>query len=330
MQQNTRLTAPEISNLWAHWQRETLSICVNEYMLRTIQDPEIHSLFQTALDISYKHIKTLKEFFKKENFPLPIGFTQEDVNLDAPPLFTDTLCLKALYMMIQHGSNEYSLSHTNSIRHDITLFYFKCNNEAMELFMKAKDLLISKQLYKGPSEYTTPQKSLIIEDYSYVTDILGKHRPINSVESGNIYFNLYKTLISKALLLGFTQVSKDSKVRSVLEKALDTKNKHINVFSAVLAKENLQVPQSLETEVTNSTVSPFSDKLMLMQSGFLFGVAVTYFNAALISSMRFDISAHCEKAALDSYLAFSRIGKVMVDKQWMEQPPQADSRTKLN
>jgi len=69
---------------------------------------------------------------------------------------------------------------------------------------------------------------------------------------------------------------------------------------------------------------------MLMQAGFLFGVAVTYFNAALISSMRVDIAAHCEKAALESLWIFNRIGKVMVDNQWMEKPPQADSRTKIN
>ncbi|MGF9891386.1 DUF3231 family protein [Priestia megaterium] len=330
MQQNTRLTAPEISNLWAHYIRETLSLRVNQYMIHIVKDQEIHNLFQVAIDRSLNHIDTLKKFFKKEKFPVPKGFTEEDVNLNAPPLFTDTLCLKSLFMMSQHGSNEYSLSHTNSIRKDITSFYYQCNMDAMDLFQRAKELLISKKLYKGPSEYITPKKTMIIEDYSYVTDIFGSHRHINSVESGHTYFNLYKTLISKAMILGFTQVAKDSKVRSTFEKALEAKNKNIKAFSTLLAKENLQIPQSLETEVTDSTVSPFSDKLMLMQAGFLFGVAVTYFNAALIASMRVDIAAHCEKAALESLWAFNRIGKLMIDNQWMEKPPQADSRTKIN
>ena len=330
MQEKNRLTAPEISNLWAHYLRETLSLRVNQYMLYTVKDPEIHSLFRLAIDRSIKHIDTMKMFFKKEKFPTPNGFTEEDVNLDAPPLFTDMLCLKTLFMMSQHGSNEFSLSHTNSIRKDITAFYFQCNMDAMDLFQRAKELLITKKYYKGPSEYITPKKATIIKDYNYVTNIFGSHRPINSVESGHTYFNLYKTLISKAMILGFTQVAKDPKVRTTLEKAIEAKNKNIKAFSNLLAKENLQIPQSLETEVTDSTVSPFSDKLMLMQAGFLFGVAVTYFNAALIASMRVDIGAHCEKAALESLWAFNRIGKVMIDKQWMEQPPQADARKKLS
>ncbi|PAK44334.1 DUF3231 family protein, partial [Priestia megaterium] len=108
------------------------------------------------------------------------------------------------------------------------------------------------------------------------------------------------------------------------------KNKHIDTFSSLLTKGNLHLPKSCETEVTDSTVSPFSDRLMLLQTGFFFGVAVTYFNAALISSMRADIAVNNEKAALASLWIFNRIGKEMIDNQWMEQPPQADDRKRLD
>ncbi|WP_427125993.1 hypothetical protein ACQCPQ_18670 [Priestia megaterium] len=46
--------------------------------------------------------------------------------------------------------------------------------------------------------------------------------------------------------------------------------------------------------------------------------------------MRADISAHCEKAALDSLWIYSRIGKDMIDNHWLEQPPQADDRKRLD
>ncbi|WP_375346898.1 DUF3231 family protein [Priestia megaterium] len=88
MQKKNQLTSPEIANLWAHYIRETLSICVNRYMLHTIQDPEIHSLFQIALQYSLNHIETLKALFKKEEFPIPNGFTEMVKNkwLEQPPL----------------------------------------------------------------------------------------------------------------------------------------------------------------------------------------------------------------------------------------------------
>ncbi|MEB2264307.1 DUF3231 family protein [Priestia megaterium] len=170
----------------------------------------------------------------------------------------------------------------------------------------------------------------MIEHYHYVTDVFGKQRPINTIESGHAYFNLNKTFIAKAMILGFSQVSKNQNVRALLEKSLQVKNKHIDVFASLLTKDNLHLPKSCDTEVTNSNISPFSDRLMLLQTGFLFGVAVTYYNAALIASMRADISAHCEKASLDSLWIYSRIGKDMIDNQWMEKPPQADDRKRLD
>jgi hypothetical protein len=331
LQKKNQLTSPEIANLWTHYIRETLSMCVNKYMLHTIQDPEIHSLFQVALQYSLKHIETLKALFKKEKFPIPNGFTEEeDVNLEAPPLFTDALCLKSLYMMSTHGHNEMSLSFTTSMRQDIIDFYYQCNLDAMEIYKKSKDLLISKQLYQQPPAYITPDKVEVIERYHYVTDVFGKQRPMNVIESGHAYFNLNKAFIAKAMILGFSQVSKNKNVGVLLQKSLQVKNKHIDTFSSLLTKDNLHLPKSCETEVTDSSVSPFSERLMLLQTGFFFGVAVTYYNAALISSMRADISAHCEKAALNSLWIYSRIGKDMIDNQWMEQPPQADDRKRLD
>ena len=43
--------------------------------------------------------------------------------------------------------------------------------------------------------------------------------------------------------------------------------------------DNLPVPKSWETEVTTSTDSPFSDKLMLYHIGFLFQAAQNYHGA---------------------------------------------------
>ncbi|NER44407.1 DUF3231 family protein [Bacillus megaterium NBRC 15308 = ATCC 14581] len=329
MQEKNRLTPPEIANLWTHYIRETLSVCVNKYMLHTIQDSEIHSLFQTALQYSLNHIDTLKALFKKEKFPIPNGFTKEDLNLEAPSLFTDVLCLKSLYMMSTHGHNEMSLAFTTSIRKDIVEFYYQCNLDAMEIYKKAKDLLISKQLYLKPPIYITPNKVGMIKKYSYGTDVFGKQRPMNAIESGHTYFNLNKAMIAKAMIFGFTQVSKNPNVRALLEKSVQTTTNHITSLSSLLTKENIHLPKSVETEVTNSTVSPFSDRLMLLQTGFFYGVAVTYYNAALISSMRADIAIINEKAALTSLWMFNRIGKEMIDNQWLEQPPQADDRKRL-
>ncbi|MEH7332008.1 DUF3231 family protein [Neobacillus drentensis] len=71
-------------------------------MLNTIQDPQIHNVFQTAYGLCEKHINKLKKLFHQENFPVPKGLNEEDVNLNAPPLFTDDFCLYYIHTMAMH------------------------------------------------------------------------------------------------------------------------------------------------------------------------------------------------------------------------------------
>ena len=76
---NIRLTSTEITNLLTQYEQETMSICIDKYVLATVQDPEVRSLFEFAMGLSEKHVKKIKEFLKKENFPVPNGFTEKDV-----------------------------------------------------------------------------------------------------------------------------------------------------------------------------------------------------------------------------------------------------------
>ena len=100
---NIRLTSTEITNLLTQFEQETMSICIGKYVLATVKDPQIRSVFQFSLELSEKHVKKLKEFFNKEKFPVPNGFTEKDVNLEAPPLFTDTFWLEYLHTLIHIG-----------------------------------------------------------------------------------------------------------------------------------------------------------------------------------------------------------------------------------
>ena len=109
-----------------------------------------------------------------------------------------------------------------------------------------------------------PKRLEYITSLGYTLDVLGKKRPINSAEAGNIYINLTMTRLAKGICLGFYQVTKNNEVRQYLEKVLQTINKNFGIFSSILREENIHVPQLLDTEVTNSTVAPFSDKLMML------------------------------------------------------------------
>lgn len=60
-------------------------------------------------------------------------------------------------------------------------------------------------------------------------------------------------------------------------------------FTKIMLTDNLPVPKSLETEITTSTYSSFSGKLIIYHIGLLFQTAQNYHGAGLESAMSTDI-----------------------------------------
>ncbi|MFS3927330.1 DUF3231 family protein [Priestia flexa] len=160
-------------------------------------------------------------------------------------------------------------------------------------------------------------------------DLFGDKRPLNSMEAGNIFFNLKKSIAAKALVIGFKQVIKDKDIHKFMDNCLHTVNKNINIFSSILQDENLKPPQLLDNEITNSDVAPFSDKLMVFHTGFLFNLAATYYAAAMVTSMRIDVAGHCDASIFRDLKTISSFGRIMIKKGWIEKLPEADDRKEL-
>ncbi|WP_419393413.1 DUF3231 family protein [Cytobacillus praedii] len=323
---NSRLTTTEITNLLTQYNQETMSICISKHVLATVKDSEIRSLFEFALELSGEHLKKLKEIFNNVNFPVPNGFTGKDVNLDAPPLFTDSFWLYYLHTMTNHGLSGYSIAFGVSTRLDIRNYYYQCNIDAMEVYNKCIDIFLSKGIYEKPPYFSTPQKVEYISNVGYVLDMFGKKRPLNSAESGNIFFNLTKSRLAKGVILGFSQVAKDKDVREFFEKSLSTINKNFGVFSSLLREENLHIPQTLDTQVTNCTIAPFSDKLMMLKVGFMYGAAISYYSTAMVSSLRADLVGHYEAAIIRSLKGLPNWWNIVIKNGWLEKLPPANDR----
>ncbi|SFB27151.1 DUF3231 family protein, partial [Bacillus sp. UNCCL13] len=94
-------------------------------------------------------------------------------------------------------------------------------------------------------------------------------------------------------------------------------------------QENLPAPPTLDAEITDSTSSPFSDKLMMFHTGFLFSTAMIYYGTGWASSPRRDLTPKYLSAISDD----AKIGKewmdLMIKNGWLEQPPLAEDREKL-
>ncbi|MGG0383340.1 DUF3231 family protein [Priestia filamentosa] len=326
----SRLTSSEITALWTQYLQETMAICISKYVLANVKDPEIFSLFELTLSLAKKHLKMIEDIFENEKIEVPKGFTDKDVNLNAPPLFTDIFWLNYIHDMTLHGLAGYSMSFSVSARKDIRNHYYQCNIDTMDLYNESIEILLSKGIYQRSPYFSTEKKSQSITKFSYVMDLFGNKRPLNSMEAGNIYFNLKKSIITKTLIDGFKQVIKDKTIHKFMEHCRNTVNKNIDVFSSVLKEENLHSPRLLDEEITVSNVAPFSDKLMVFHTGFLFHLATTYYATAMITSMRIDVVGHCDASILRDLKTIASFGKILINKGWIEELPQADDRQEFN
>ena len=95
-----------------------------------------------------------------------------------------------------------------------------------------------------------------------------------------------------------------------MEECLNTVNKNINIFSSCTSRRKPPVSTLIRSEITNSNIAPFSDKLMVFHAGFLFNLATTYYAAAMITSMRIDVAGHCDASILRDLKTFLLWGEL--------------------
>lgn len=324
-----RLTSPEMASLWTVYQSDTMAVCVLKYMLEKVEDRQIKTVFEDALKLANTHIKTITDLFKEENFPVPVGFTDADVDLSAPRLFSDVFWLKYLHIMTIHGLTGYAVSLTTATRTDIRDYYTKCNRSSTDLYNKTLDILLSKGVFQRPPYISTPKEVEFVKKQSFLNGWFGDLRPLNSIEISNIFFNLNKDCVSRALQVGLSQVAKSKEVRDFLVRGADMSLKHIDAFSLVLQKNDLPSAQRLESEITNSTISPFSDKLIMFHTELLVAAAVAFYGAGMAACMKRDLAVRYQQIITRSQLYLEDGANILIKNGWMEQVPQADDRKAL-
>ncbi|WP_318508719.1 DUF3231 family protein [Bacillus sp. T3] len=328
MRDHLILTASEIGTLWGQYINGTMMDIVNRYMVSIIDDQGIKNIFEDAVRTFYKQKEQVAFFIQKEGFPVPVGFTEEDLR-KAPRLFSDLFCLNYLHIMTLHGLIGHNISLSVSVNKNLREFYDSCDNEGKRMFKLTTDMLLEKgSLQHEPYFYPTEETEFVSES-GFISSFLDPDRPISATEVINLSFNLKKSMLGKTLAIGFSQVAKEQEVITFLLKAIKKSENHTSGLAEILKKENLPLPQSFDSEVTTSTESPFSDKLIMYHIGFLIQTAQAYHGIGLSGAMRSDLAIAYEKTILENLAATRKWFAIMVKHKWLEQPPLAANRKRI-
>ncbi|UOR13112.1 DUF3231 family protein [Halobacillus amylolyticus] len=326
---NTRLTSAEISQIWGSYQNDTLTVCVLRYFLAHVEDDDIRRLLQYNLEVAESHVHKLTTMCKNENFPVPVGFTEDDVHVDAPRLFSDTFMLFYAQQIGKLGMNAHSVSTALSARPDIHAYFFECLKEYGDLHEKANHLLLSKGLYVRPPYIPYPEQVDFVSNRDFLTGWFGDRRPLTSLEITNLYDNIQRNSLGVAVLMGFSQVARSKKVTQYMRRGKKIAAKHVEVFGSILTEDDIPSAVTWDSEVTRSTTAPFSDKLMMFHVTALIAIGIGYYGTSMSTSMRRDIPLKYTRLTAEIAKYSEDGAKLMIDNGWLENPPQSPDRDKL-
>ncbi|MBT2657920.1 DUF3231 family protein [Bacillus sp. ISL-18] len=324
------LSSTEIAGLWATYINDSLSICLSKHFLQQSNNEDVKPLIKLTLDLSQKNIEEIKNIFENENFPIPKGFSDEDIDLSAPPLFFDLFPVSYTYGMSRMGLMTYSMLISNVVREDVRSFFSKCLTSTMDLYNTSVNLMLSKGIYDRPTMIPYPDKVEFVKKKEiFLSKWFEKKRPLNVLELSEIFFNIERNYFGLVLLTGFIQVVKDEQIKKFLTKGKDLAQKQIQFLNHTLIKEDLLGTVMVNSEVSTSTVSPFSEKLIMNLVTILNTQAITYIGHALATSARVDLASEYSKL-IPEILQYGKEGTdILIEREWMEEPPHAPNRKEL-
>ncbi len=324
-----KLTSGELAVLWGSYQNDSLGICTISYFLKVVEDPDIRSLLAYALDLSKKHIGMITDIFKGESLPIPLGFTMQDVNLNAPRLYSDTFMLYYIQNMGSIGIISYSVALPNSARKDIREFYTSCLGSSAELFNQASNVMQEKGLFIRSPYIPYPSQVEFIHKQNFLSGWVGNQRPLTSIEISFLFFNLYRNTLGASLITGFSQVAKSKEVRLYMVRGVEIAKHHSAVFSKFLSESNLLTPMTWDIMPLTSKEAPFSDKLMMYHTAALNNSGIGYYGSSFAGSARRDLAGAYSRLIIEVG-EFAEDGvNIMIDNGWLEKPLSAPDRKNL-
>ncbi|MFD1171163.1 DUF3231 family protein [Oceanobacillus picturae] len=330
LEKNIELTAAELSQVWGAYMNASISTCVLSYFLEKVEDEAIHTVLQDAQTLTQSQLSKLTSFFKDENKPVPIGFTDEDVNLDAPRLFSDNFFLQYVKQMGMLGMGAYTASVSMATREDIYQFFSEGLREFNELHEQSLSISISKGLHSSPPTVPTQREVDFVKKQSFLTGWLGERRPLTALEIANLYSNIERNSFGAATLTGFYQVARSKEVTEFIQRGIKIAKKHVNVFSTVLSNGDVPAPMGSDSMVTDSNeIAPFSDKLMLFHVSGMITLGIGFYGISISSNMRRDLVTHYTRLSGEILLYSEDGSNILIDNGWLEEPPRMVDRDEL-
>lgn len=326
----SNLTSGEIAYLWNAYQSNTMIKCLTTFFLYHAEDEQTKELLAEMKKISTHISEKVTYFLEQENYPIPVGLTEKDVNMNAPRLFSDVLYLEMLLQLTKVSLPNYQLAYIESNTVELQQFFRKNTMDLMDFEAKVKSVAVEKGIFIPTPRIPTPSQIAFVKKDSFLAGWFGEKRPLLGIEIAHLVFNAKRNGVGHAFITGFSQVAQSKEVRKYFERGRDIARKQIEVFSNILLDDNLPSSSLIWTsEVSDSKIAPFTDKLMMQMITVLIASGMSSYGTAMSMSARKDLGVHYTRLLAEIALYANDGAEILIKNGWMEQPPIAVDRKDL-
>ncbi|MEN1969512.1 DUF3231 family protein [Lentibacillus sp. N15] len=330
MDTNVKLTSAELANIWGAYQNASITSKVLLYFQHIVEDKEIEAIVQEACSLQESHLQSLMKLFQAENLPIPIGFTNKDVNTDAPRLYTDSFLLQYTVQMGMLGMSSFTQAINSVTRKDIYQFFMEGFQNYNALHQNALSVALAKGIQSKAPTIPEPNKVDFVKKQSFLNGWLGERRPLTALEIANLFSNISHNNLGIATLTGFRQVSKNKQVTDYITRGINIAKKHADIFSTFLKKGDVPAPAGSESLVTDvNSVAPFSDKLMMTHVTAMITIGITFYGISISTNIRRDLAAAYARLSAEIGLYSEDGANILIDNEWLEEPPKMVDRGDL-
>ena len=298
-----------------------------EYFFTSTDDSEIKQVVEKMLNQSKTNINELKGIFIKENLPIPLGFTDEDVRIGVPKVFSDTFILYFCFDLTHLSMSTYPIALSDCTRNDVRDHFQGNIAFSVKIQNAIVDLMLSLGVYLRPPQVAIDREVEFADTMMYLNGFFGGSRPLNAAEIANLARIIHRAQFSKMVFVTFSKLAQSKELKKHFGKGRDGIEKVLDSLEEVLEKENIPISASGDYQISDVEVSPFSDKLMLFFVNTCLGIfCFAMISQAITSSLRTDVVSKMDNIS-DDFKKYYGLGLLLAIKEkWFEQPPQAVDR----
>jgi len=321
-----KLTSAEISVLWGTNMNVSVVICMMTHFLETCSDPEILPLLEETKFLAEKHKDQIEQLFLKEKIAIPEAFKAEKhVVAKADKLFSDIYYIQCVLQMSKFGVASHTAGLTVSAREDVRKLYKNFMDDVSQLYNHTVSIMQEKGIYVRIPYMNYPSKVDFVNKENFLTGWFGRRRSLLGIEVTHLLINAFQNEMGMQMCSGFSQVTQDGELREYFLRGKNLCKHMLGSIHDVLEESEVPAANGWDQSVTNSTVAPFSEQLMLYIIAMLSNIGMASYGAGLSTTMRRDISAMYANFLTKSG-AFGEDGmNLLIERKWMEQPPQFEA-----